>query len=69
MTSGQTKEDKEIWWWNEEVQDSIKRKKMAKGNWDILRDEESHQEYKEMCNIAKKEVAQNKDVAAGRGTE
>ncbi|XP_063845352.1 uncharacterized protein LOC135091542 [Scylla paramamosain] len=57
MTSGRRKEDNETWWWNEEVQDSIKRKRLAKRNWDRHRDEGSLQEYKEMCSIAKKEVA------------
>ncbi len=37
MTSGQRKEDKEAWWWNEEVQESIRRKKLAKKNWDSQR--------------------------------
>ncbi len=30
MTSGRRKEDKQTWWWNEEVQDSIKRKRLTK---------------------------------------
>ncbi|KAK3534887.1 hypothetical protein QTP70_001919 [Hemibagrus guttatus] len=30
VSSGRRKEDKEIWWWNEEVQDSIQRKRLAK---------------------------------------
>ncbi len=48
MTSGQRKEDKEAWWWNEEVQESIRMKKLAKKNWNSQRDEESSQKYKEM---------------------
>ncbi|KAI5619435.1 hypothetical protein C0J50_20832 [Silurus asotus] len=30
VTSGNRKQDKETWWWNEEVQESIRRKKLAK---------------------------------------
>ncbi|KAK3558682.1 hypothetical protein QTP86_023229 [Hemibagrus guttatus] len=30
VSSGRRKEDKETWWWNEEVQDSIQRKRLAK---------------------------------------
>ncbi|KAK3558041.1 hypothetical protein QTP86_006419 [Hemibagrus guttatus] len=30
VSSGRRKEDKETWWWNEEVQDSVQRKRLAK---------------------------------------
>ncbi|KAK3515140.1 hypothetical protein QTP70_007466 [Hemibagrus guttatus] len=30
VSSGRRKGDKETWWWNEEVQDSIQRKRLAK---------------------------------------
>ena len=39
VSSGQRKEDKETWWWNEEVQESIQRKKLANKNWDSQRDD------------------------------
>ena len=48
VSSKQRKEDKETWWWDEEVQESIRKKRLAKKRWDIQRDEESKQEYKEM---------------------
>ncbi|KAI5613450.1 hypothetical protein C0J50_11338 [Silurus asotus] len=48
VTSGNRKEDKETWWWNEEVQESIRRKRLAKQKWDRQSDEKSRQEYKEM---------------------
>ncbi|KAI5102154.1 hypothetical protein C0J45_7506 [Silurus meridionalis] len=32
VTSGNRKEDKETWWWNEEVQKSIRRKRLEKQN-------------------------------------
>ena len=63
MSSKQTKEDKETWWWNEEVQESIRKKRLAKKRWDMQRDEESKQEYKEMRREAKKEVAKAKNNA------
>ena len=34
MSSGQRKEDNETWWWNEEVQESIQRKRLLKKKWD-----------------------------------
>lgn len=30
ITSGKRKKHKEVWWWNEEVQTMINRKKLAK---------------------------------------
>ena len=63
VSSKQRKEDKETWWWNEEVQESIRKKRLAKKMWDIQRDEESKQEYKEMRREAKKEVAKAKSKA------
>ena len=39
------------------MQEIIRNKRLAKNRWDILRDEESKQEYKEMRREAKKEVA------------
>ena len=42
------KVDKETWWWNEEVQKCIQRKRLAKKKWVTERTEESRQEYREM---------------------
>ncbi|KAK3545935.1 hypothetical protein QTP70_016965 [Hemibagrus guttatus] len=44
VSSGRRKEDKETWWWNEEVQDSIQRKRLAKKKWDMDRTEGNRQE-------------------------
>ena len=63
VSSKQRKEDKKTWWWDEEVQESIRKKRSAKKRWDIQRDEESKQEYKEMRREAKKEVAKTKGKA------
>ncbi|KAK3570025.1 hypothetical protein QTP86_009185 [Hemibagrus guttatus] len=48
VSSGMRKEDKETWWWNGEVQDSIQRKRLAKKKWDMDRTEENRQEYNEL---------------------
>ncbi|TRY54612.1 hypothetical protein DNTS_001598, partial [Danionella cerebrum] len=47
--------DKETWWWNEEVQDIIQRKRLAKKKWDIERTEESRQDYKDSQRRVKRE--------------
>ncbi|KAK3543823.1 hypothetical protein QTP70_030092 [Hemibagrus guttatus] len=63
VSSGRRKEDKEIWWWNEEVQDSIQRKRLAKKKWDMDRTEENRQEYKELQRRVKREVSKAKQKA------
>ncbi|KAK3513069.1 hypothetical protein QTP70_000954 [Hemibagrus guttatus] len=57
VSYGRRKEDKETWWWNEEVQDSIQRKKLAKKKWDMDRTEENRQEYKELQRRVTREVS------------
>ncbi|KAK3549929.1 hypothetical protein QTP86_016780, partial [Hemibagrus guttatus] len=39
VSSGRRKEDKETWWWNEEVQDSIQRKRLEKAYDRVPREE------------------------------
>ncbi|KAK3507981.1 hypothetical protein QTP70_008883 [Hemibagrus guttatus] len=63
VSSGRRKEDKETWWWNEEVQDSIQRKRLAKKKWDMDRTEENRQEYKESQRRVKREVSKAKQKA------
>ncbi|KAK3519483.1 hypothetical protein QTP70_031672, partial [Hemibagrus guttatus] len=63
VSSGRRKEDKETWWWNEEVQDSIQRKRLAKRKWDMDRTEENRQEYKELQHSVKREVSKAKQKA------
>ncbi|MCJ8748267.1 hypothetical protein PDJAM_G00163170 [Pangasius djambal] len=63
VSSGRRKEDKETWWWNEEVQDSIQRKRLAKKKWDMDRTEENRQEYKELQHRVKREVSKAKQEA------
>ncbi|KAK3536514.1 hypothetical protein QTP86_013837 [Hemibagrus guttatus] len=63
VSSGRRKEDKETWWWNEEVQDSIQRKRLAKKKWNMDRTEENRQEYKELQRRVKREVSKTKQEA------
>ncbi|KAK3544010.1 hypothetical protein QTP70_033140, partial [Hemibagrus guttatus] len=63
VSSGRRKEDKETWWWNEEVQDSIQRKRLAKKKRDKDRTEENRQEYKELQHRVKREVSKAKQKA------
>ncbi|KAK3512632.1 hypothetical protein QTP70_018763 [Hemibagrus guttatus] len=66
VSSGRRKEDKENWWWNEDVQDSIQRKRLAKKKWDMDRTEENRQEYKELQHRVKREVTKAKQKAYKR---
>ncbi|KAK3518664.1 hypothetical protein QTP70_007151 [Hemibagrus guttatus] len=63
VSSGKRKVDKETWWWNEEVQDSIQKKRLAKKKWDMDRTEENKQEYKELQRRVKREVSKAKQKA------
>ena len=63
MSSGQKKEGRDTWWCNEEVQECIRGKRLAKKNWDNQRNEEIRQEYKDMCHKVKRIVAKVKGKA------
>ena len=63
VTFGKRKGDRETWWWNEEVQKSIKEKKEAKKAWDKIRNENTKKIYKEKKSKAKKAVAMAKGHA------
>ena len=63
VTFGKQKGDGETWWWNGEVQKSIKEKKEAKKAWDKIRDENTKKVYKEKKSKAKKAVAMAKGCA------
>ena len=62
VTFGKRKGDRETWWWNEEVQESIKEKKEATKAWDKIRDKNNKKMYKEKKTKAKKAV----EMAKGR---
>ena len=55
------REDRETWWWNEEVQQAVKEKKEAKKQWDAMRDDESKERYKKAKKKAKRTVAKVKN--------
>ena len=63
VSSGQTVQDRETWWWREDVQESIRSKTLAKKNWHRRRDAESKREFKQKCKEAKSEVAKAKAEA------
>ena len=60
VTFGKRKGDRETWWWNEEVQESIKEKKETQKAWDKIRDKNTKKIYKEKKSEAKKAVAMAK---------
>ena len=47
VTFGKRKRDRETMWWNEEVQETIKKKERAKESMDKIRDETTKKIYKE----------------------
>ena len=63
MSSGQRQEDKETWWWNSKIQESVQGKRLAKKRWDSERTEENRLEYKERTREVKREVAKTKHKA------
>ena len=63
MTFGKRKGDRETWWWNEEVQKSIKEKKKVKKAWDKIKHENTKKIYKEKKSKVKKTVAMAKGHA------
>ena len=54
-TSGNMKQGKETWWWNEDVQESIQTKKLAKRTLDKDNSEENKAAYKTAKKEAKNE--------------
>ena len=56
-TSGKIWENKETWWFNPEVQEKTRLKKLAKKRWEETRQDTDKEEYKESCKEAKVAVA------------
>ena len=57
-TSGKrTMQDKESWWWTQEVQAKVQEKKVARKRYDETGSEEDHEQYKISKKNAKKAVA------------
>ena len=63
VTFGKRKRDRETWWSNEKVQESIKEKKEAKKTWDKIKNENNKKIYKEKKSKTKKAVAMAKGRA------
>ena len=63
VTFGKRKGGRWTWWWNEEVQKSIKENKKAKKIWYKIRDENTKKIYKEKKIKAKKAVVMAKGRA------
>ena len=63
VTFRKRKGDRETWWWNEKVQESIKEKKEAKKAWDKIRDKNTKKIYIEKKSKAKKAVPMAKGRA------
>lgn len=59
-------QDKETWWWNEEVQEKIRFKKMAKKRYDLSQKDEDRADYKQANREAKRAVAIAKAKASER---
>ena len=62
MTFGKRKGDKETWWWNEEVQESIKEKKEAKKAWDKIRNKNTKKIYKKKRVRQRSQLRWQRDV-------
>ena len=62
VTKGGSKNYRESWWWNAGVQTAVKQKKEAYKL--MLKQSGTKEQYKEKCKIAKKAVAQAKQMAA-----
>lgn len=54
---------KKTWWWNEAVQESIQRNKLAKKTWDSQGDAKSIQENCEAMHTAKRGVAKEQTLS------
>ena len=62
-SSGRRKHNKETWWWNEKVQHAIKKKKDAKREMDLKRNDKTVATLKQANKEAKKAVAEAKTEA------
>ncbi|XP_063598000.1 craniofacial development protein 2-like [Penaeus indicus] len=48
-TSGKIWENREAWWFNEEIQEKVKAKKVAKKRWEETKLDRERENYKEYC--------------------
>ena len=54
---------REMWWWNQEVQEKLKDKRNAKMVWDTMKDDASRLAYKTARKQAKRKVAKTRNKA------
>ena len=57
-TTGNIWRDKETWWWSENIQDNLQRKKESKKQWERTQLDEDRRVYRERNKEAKRAVAQ-----------
>ena len=55
--------DKETWWWNENVQEVIMAKKVAKKRWETSRRQDDTDRYRQANKAAKKAISTTKALA------
>ena len=62
VTFGKRKGDKETWWWNEKLQETIKEKKEAKKAWDKIRNKNIKKMYKKRRVRQRRQFRWRRDV-------
>ena len=62
-TTGRRQRDRETWWWNEEIQLTVREKKLAFKRWKSGGTKEAHKQYREKNKQAKRMVAIARDKA------
>ena len=55
VTFGKRKGDRETWWWNEKVQESIKEMKEEKKAWDKITDKKTKKMFNEKKSKVRKQ--------------
>ena len=60
MTKGPPRH-KETWWWNEEVAEAVRDKKIKYGKWKKENSEEARMEYKKSTQNAKRVISSAKE--------
>src|SRR4029078_190067 len=60
VKGGKVRVNKETWWWEGDVQDAVRRKKQALGDWQQGKTEELLKAYRQCKRDAKREVAKVK---------
>ena len=56
-TSGREEQEKETWWWNQDVQTAVKEKGLARKNWEEDNNHQTREDYRRTKRVAKRMVA------------